>query len=93
MKDYQYDYEWDANYCYPESKVLKNKLNIKDAGALLVAEREITSLKIAKAKNEPIKGKFDLEHLQKINKLFLRIYMLGQESFVLLIYLKVISFV
>jgi cell filamentation protein len=68
MKDYQYDYEWDANYCYPESKVLKNRLNIKDAALLFVAEREITAFKIAKAKDEPIKGNFDLAHLQKINK-------------------------
>lgn len=68
MKDYQYDYEWDANYCYPESNVLINKLNIKDADALFIAEREITAFKIAKAKDEPIKGNFDLEHLQKINK-------------------------
>lgn len=68
MKDYQYDYEWDANYCYPESNVLKNRLNIKDAASLLVAEREITAFKIAKAKDEPIKGNFDLAHLQKINQ-------------------------
>lgn len=68
MKDYQYDYESDENYCYPESNVLINKLNIKNADALFVAEREITALKIAKAKDEPIKGNLDLEHLQKIHK-------------------------
>jgi cell filamentation protein len=68
MKDYQYDYDWDANYCYPKSNVLINKLNIKDTASLFVAEREITAFKIAKAKDEPIKGNFDLEHLQKINR-------------------------
>lgn len=68
MKDYQYDYEWDANYCYPESNVLINKLNIKDPTALLLAEREITAFKIARAKDEPLIGTFNLAHLQKINQ-------------------------
>lgn len=57
MKEYQYDYEWDANYCYSLSNTLKNKLNIKDSNDLFIAEREITSFKIAKAKDTPIKGK------------------------------------
>lgn len=43
---YGYDYEWDKEYCYPNSYVLKNKLNIMDSKELSDAEREITSLKI-----------------------------------------------
>lgn len=70
-KDYSYDYEWDASYCYLESNVLINKLNIINPDALFVAEREITALKIAKAKDEPIKGKFNLFHLKKLNKFIL----------------------
>lgn len=65
--DYSYDYEWDKEYCYPDSNVLINKLNIKDADALSVAEREITSLRLAVAKASPIKGAFDLDHLQRIH--------------------------
>lgn len=67
MYDYSYSYEWDREYCYPDSNVLVNKLNIKNADALHTAEREITSLRLAAAKMQPIKGKFDMKHLQKIH--------------------------
>ena len=63
MCDYSYSYQWDREYCYPDSNVLINKLNIQDADALRTAEREITSLRLAAAKMQPIKGKFDLKHL------------------------------
>ena len=66
--DYSYDYEWDSEYCYPESNVLINKLNIQAAEDLSVAEREITAIRLAIAKATPIKGNFDLKHLQKIHK-------------------------
>lgn len=75
MKTYDYDYEWDNEYCYPNSNILINKLNIMDAEKLSVAEREITSLKLAYAKQNPIKGHFDLAHLQEIHRfLFEDIY-------------------
>ena len=66
--DYDYNYAYDQKYCYPQSGVLINKLGIKDKNTLLVAEREITSLRIAKAKDEPIKGGFDFRHLRTIHK-------------------------
>lgn len=75
MKNYSYDYEWDIEYCYPDSNVLINKLNITNSDDLSVAEREITSVKLAYAKQNKIKGNFDLKHLQKIHKfLFEDIY-------------------
>lgn len=64
---YYYDYEWDGKYCYPNSYVLKNKLNISDSVALNVAEREITAMKILFLKKNMVKGNFDLNHLQKIH--------------------------
>ena len=67
MRDYSYSYQWDREYCYPESNVLINKLNIQDGDALHTAEREITSLRLAAAKMQPIKGKLDMKHLQKIH--------------------------
>ena len=67
MRDYSYSYEWDREYCYPDSHVLINKLNIQNADTLHIAEREITSLRLAAAKMQPIKGKFDMKHLQKIH--------------------------
>ena len=48
FRDYSYDYEWDVEYCYPNSNVLRNKLNITSPEALAEAEREITSLPIPK---------------------------------------------
>jgi len=68
MSRYDYEYEWDEFYCYPESYVLKNKLNITDGEALKIAEREITAVKIAYIKDNPVRGKFDLNHLRDIHK-------------------------
>ncbi len=68
-QDYTYDYEWDSEYCYPATNVLINKLNIRNAEDLAIAEREITAIRLAVAKAEPIKGNFDLKHLQKIHKI------------------------
>jgi len=65
---YEYDYEWDKKYCYQNSFVLINKLNVTDGESLQIAEREITSLTIAKAKDIPVKGIFDVKHLQKIHR-------------------------
>lgn len=67
-KDYSYDYEWDARYCYPHSNVLKNKLGITEAEQLRTAEREITSLRLSSAKLRPIDGAFDLRHLMAIHR-------------------------
>lgn len=66
--NYDYSYAWDQRYCYPHSKVLINKLGIKDEEKLRIAEREITSLRIANAKISVIKGDFDLLHLKKVHK-------------------------
>lgn len=67
-RDYDYSYEWDERYCYPKSHVLKNKLGITDAEQLRTAEREITSLRIANARINPIEGNFDFDHLKRLHK-------------------------
>lgn len=51
-----------------ENGVLKNYLGIKDQYKLEAAERDITSYKESIFKDNPIKGKFDLKHLQDIHK-------------------------
>lgn len=66
--DYSYEYEYDSFYCYPNSFILKNKLNITDEKELKQAEREITSLRTAQALVERIDGKFDFEHLKEIHR-------------------------
>lgn len=68
MSDYSYQFEWDTEYCYANSKVLVNKLNIQDSDALSIAERELTSLRLALAKSQPLIGHFDRKHLMKMHK-------------------------
>jgi cell filamentation protein len=68
MSRYDYEYEWDNKYCYPNSFVLKNKLNITDAEALATAEREITAPRIAGIMDTPVRGKFDFKHLRDIHR-------------------------
>ena len=68
MDGYDYEYEWDNKYCYPNSFVLKNKLDIREAKMLSEAERRITGLNLLKLKDNPVRGKFDLKHLRDIHK-------------------------
>jgi len=68
MSRYDYEYEWDPYYCYPNSHVLKNNLNIHEAGALADAEREITAVRLGQISKSPVHGKFDLEHLCNIHR-------------------------
>ncbi|MGX8709806.1 MAG: Fic/DOC family protein [bacterium] len=76
MNDYQYEYDWDSKYCYPNSFTLINKLGIQNAQALNEAEREITAMRVSQIKENPCKGDFDLKHLQAIHRfLFHDIYL------------------
>ena len=69
------DSHWDYVYCYPNSSVLENKLNITDEKELYEAEREITTNKIYILQEHFIKGNFDFKHLQAIHKfIFCDIY-------------------
>ena len=72
---YKYTYERTANYCYKDSDVLINKLNITNDKDLYDAERELVSLRIYELNNNPIKGEFDFKHLKAIHKhLFQDVY-------------------
>jgi cell filamentation protein len=68
MDKYDYEYEWDDKYCYPNSYILKNKLNIIDPALLTEAERRIVAVRLFDAKQFPIKGKFDKAHYLSIHK-------------------------
>lgn len=57
----------DKIYCYPDSDVLINKLGIRDLDRLQMIERRLTMIRLAELIKHPIKGNFDLEHLQKIH--------------------------
>ncbi len=73
--DYSYSFDNDLKYCYPDSSVLKNKLNITNEHDLSVAEREISSLRMMELEKKPMKGKLDFNHLKEIHyNIFKEIY-------------------
>ena len=55
-------------YCYPDSDVLKNKLNIRDRDELKQAEEEITALRQYMLMESPIKGRFTKTQLMNIHR-------------------------
>ena len=70
-----YEYERDDYYCYPNSSVLKNKLNIEDEKALSEAEREITAIKTLELIDRPLKGELNFNYIKRLHKhLFSDIY-------------------
>lgn len=72
---YKYCYEWTPNYCYKDTNILINKLNIKDEKDLYNAERELVLLRTQELLDTSIKGNFDFEHLKNIHKyLFMDVY-------------------
>jgi len=56
----------DTIYCYPNTDLLINNLNIQDLDRLHEAERRITQLRLNDLVTSPIQGDFDLAHLQSI---------------------------
>jgi len=72
---YDYEYEWDSKYCYPNSSVLKNKLGIQEAGILAEAERRITAINILEIMDKPVRGRLDFKHLCAIHRaIFLDVF-------------------
>ncbi len=62
----------DDPYVYPGTSVLKNRLGIRDALTLEAVEREFV---LARSKDVPNPGAFDLAHLQAIHRhLFQDVY-------------------
>ncbi len=72
---YKYTYEKTANYCYKNTDVLINKLNITNDEDLFNAERELVTLRTFELYEKPLKGNFDFKYLKSIHKyLFQDIY-------------------
>lgn len=63
-----YEYERDDYYCYLDSKILRNKLGIKDEKTLDAAEREITGLKAIEFVNNPFPAKLDFDYIKKLHR-------------------------
>lgn len=55
-------------YCYPDSDVLRNKLNIRDGDELKQAEEEFVAVKQLVLLQTPIKGRFTMAHLLRIHR-------------------------
>lgn len=72
---YKYTYERTADYCYKNTDVLINKLNITNEDDLFNAERELVSLRTYELNEKPLKGNFDFKYLLAIHKyLFQDVY-------------------
>ena len=72
---YKYTYERTANYCYKDSDVLINKLNITNDEDLYNAERELVSYRTYELNEMPLKGNFNFKYLKDIHKyLFQDVY-------------------
>ena len=59
-------------YCYPDTDVLINKLDIHDKTELKQAEEEFTAVKQMALLQEPIKGRFTKTHLFGFTASFLK---------------------
>jgi fido (protein-threonine AMPylation protein) len=55
-------------YLDPESGVLKNRLGITDEATLEKAEAALVATRSLELSEAPLKGKFDLAHLQVIHR-------------------------
>lgn len=53
----------DKIYCYPDTSILKNKLGIHDKDQFLAAETSLAAVRLYQLYRNPIKGKFDYNHL------------------------------
>jgi len=76
MKDeYYYSRLGTDEYCYPGSKVLINKFDIRDGESLATVERNITFVKSVELEKEPLRGRYGFRHLCAIHRyLFCDIY-------------------
>lgn len=61
-------YNHQSKYCYPNSDVYINKLNIRDPKVLENAEIELTMIRSIELRENPIVGNWDLNHLKEIHK-------------------------
>ena len=70
MSDYSYGYSTDGQdlYCYDGTAILRNIFEIMVAQLLETVERDITGYNLMELERKPIKGNYDLDHLQAIHR-------------------------
>lgn len=57
----------DKVYCYPDTSVLINKLDIHDKDQLITAETSLVAVRLYQLQKNPIRGSFDYKHLCRIH--------------------------
>lgn len=55
-------------YCYPDTDVLKNRLNIHDRDELKQAEEEFSAVRQLALLRQPLQGRFTKSHLRRIHR-------------------------
>jgi cell filamentation protein len=61
------EYEGESFYCYPDTNVLMNKLDIRDNEELQRVERDLSYPRIVYLGENPLKGVLDLKYLRKVH--------------------------
>jgi cell filamentation protein len=64
--------EGDSIYCYKGTRVLKNKLGIRDFATLRQAESDLVYAAMLELNINPIRGKFNKKHLYDIHEFMFR---------------------
>lgn len=67
MSKYDYEFEYDSVYCYPNSDVLRNKMDIRDQDRLSKIERDISFIKSTELMKKTSGVSFTAEHLCSIH--------------------------
>jgi len=57
----------NSKYCYPDSVVLRNKLNLREEEPLARAERKLVLIRLGELKIRPVAGDFSERHLRDIH--------------------------
>ena len=68
----------DTIYCYPDSDVLMNKMDIRDQAKLEEAERRLTMFRMSDLLDTPVKGDFDRSIFRVFTDTCSRIFIPGQ---------------
>ena len=75
-------YELDplSDNCYPDTFVLINKLDIREADKLTEAETLSTFINSSRLELEPLDGNFDFEHYKAVINFYLTSFTIGQDK-------------
>lgn len=58
----------DKVYCYPDTSILINRLDIHDKDKLLTTETSLVAIRLYQLYQNPIRGSFDYDHLCRIHQ-------------------------